>query len=220
MITDDDDNTIGYVELTLDSSLWVNQIGELTTNEVMLYDLKRHRVSLATNDALAEKLLASLPEDLQNQSFVQTQSQETNFLTDILPIRGANDSTIGLLLVISDATAFMKAEQKRWVFGLSITLAIVLLSQIDRPWARVYVPEPFRAGMKPGKDYQLKIDGLPQTFNATLRSISSEASFTPYFALTEKDRSRLVYVAELDIQGEAATALTAGTPVQLLLNNP
>ncbi len=99
------------------------------------------------------------------------------------------------------------------------TVLATLLSG-DRPWARVYVPEPFRAGMEPGKDYQLKIDGLPQTFNATLRSISSEASFTPYFALSEKDRSRLVYVAELDIQGEAATALTAGTPVQLLLNNP
>jgi len=33
------------------------------------------------------------------------------------------------VLVISDATEFMQAEQKRWIFGLLSTLAIVLLSQ-------------------------------------------------------------------------------------------
>lgn len=37
VITDDDDNTIGYVELGLDSGLLVNQIAKLTTNAVMLY---------------------------------------------------------------------------------------------------------------------------------------------------------------------------------------
>jgi len=87
----------------------------------------------------------------------------------------------------------------------------------DLPWARVYIPEPFRSRMLPGNQYALKIDGQQQNFSARLRTISSEPSFTPYFALYENDRSRLSYVAELDVTDTKAGELTAGTPVQLIL---
>lgn len=86
-----------------------------------------------------------------------------------------------------------------------------------RPWARVYIPGTHRSTMLPGNRYTLKIDGQKNTFTAQLRTISSEASFTPYFALSEDDRARLSYVAELDITGPDAKDLTAGTPVQLSL---
>ena len=89
-----------------------------------------------------------------------------------------------------------------------------------QPWARVYIPEPFRAGLEPGEEYTLSVDGISHTFNVTLRSISSEASFTPYYALSEKDRSRLTYVAVLDFPEKSASSLTAGTPVQLILKKP
>lgn len=87
----------------------------------------------------------------------------------------------------------------------------------ERPWARVYIPEPYRSTMRPGMEYSLKIDGQQQDFTAQLRTISSQASFTPYFALSEDDRSRLSYVAELDVTDARAKDLTAGTPVQLIL---
>ncbi|MGI9536656.1 MAG: HlyD family secretion protein, partial [Desulfocapsaceae bacterium] len=87
----------------------------------------------------------------------------------------------------------------------------------QHPWARVYVPEPFRSKMKPGQEFSLRIDGQDDYFPVKLRSISSDASFTPYYALTERDRSRLAYVAKLDLVDEKARELTAGTPVQLIL---
>lgn len=87
----------------------------------------------------------------------------------------------------------------------------------NQPWARVYVPEPYRSTLTPGQNYQLRIDGQPDSYSAKLRTISAEASFTPYFALSEKDRSRLSFVAELDLIGEKGASLTAGTPVQLIL---
>lgn len=87
----------------------------------------------------------------------------------------------------------------------------------NSPWARVYIPETFRSVMLPGNDYILRIDGQQIDFTAQLRTISSEASFTPYFALSEDDRARLSYVAELNIIDPSAKNLTAGTPVQLLL---
>ncbi len=130
VITDDDDNTIGYVELALDSALWINQIANLTTNTVMLYDSKQQVISFSTNEELTNRLLPALPEDIQNSSFIQTSSQSINFLADILPLLGPSEESIGLLLVISDATNFVRAEKKRWLYGLAITLAIVLFSQI------------------------------------------------------------------------------------------
>ena len=48
-----------------------------------------------------------------------------------------------------------------------------------------------------------------------LRSVASEASFTPYHALTERDRGRLVFVAEIDLDGDGAQALPTGVPVQV-----
>ncbi len=99
------------------------------------------------------------------------------------------------------------------------TVVVTLLSG-ERPWARVYVPEPFRSKMRPGQTYTIMVDGQDAPYPARLRTISSEASFTPYYALTEKDRSRLAYVAELDLLDEQSSLLTAGTPVQLLLETP
>lgn len=89
----------------------------------------------------------------------------------------------------------------------------------EGPWARVYIPEPYRSAMHMGRGYSLKIDGLDTTLPCRLRTISSEASFTPYYALTERDRSRLAYVAELELIGEDIQNLTAGTPVQLMLES-
>jgi HlyD family secretion protein len=48
----------------------------------------------------------------------------------------------------------------------------------------------------------------------TVRWVSADASFTPYFALTEHDRSRLSYLAELDLP--QAADLPSGVPLVVL----
>jgi HlyD family secretion protein len=47
-----------------------------------------------------------------------------------------------------------------------------------------------------------------------VRWVSSEAAFTPYYALTERDRGRLSYVAKIDI-GETRQRLPDGVPVNV-----
>jgi HlyD family secretion protein len=84
----------------------------------------------------------------------------------------------------------------------------------DAPYARVYVPEAQRAGLKQGARFTIHVDGATQSFTATLARIRSEASFTPYFALSGDDASRLTYRAELVLDGAAAHELPAGLPCQ------
>jgi HlyD family secretion protein len=89
------------------------------------------------------------------------------------------------------------------------TIAVVLDSA--RSFARIYVPEYLRSGFTPGKNITVRIDGVGDSFRGTVRWVSSDASFTPYFALTEHDRSRLSYLAEVDIP--QASALPSGLPL-------
>ena len=85
------------------------------------------------------------------------------------------------------------------------------------PYARVFVPEPMRAGVQPGARFSVRVDGVAQPFTATLARIRSEASFTPYYALHGEDASRLTYRAELVLEGAAARQLPAGIPCQATL---
>lgn len=92
---------------------------------------------------------------------------------------------------------------------------VMVLLAGKRPYARVYVPEPLRVRVRAGMIAQIRADGLPQQFEGRVRTVSSEAAFTPYFSLTERDRSRLAYVAEIDLIGEDAAGLPAGLPVEV-----
>ena len=88
---------------------------------------------------------------------------------------------------------------------------VVSLLVGDTPYARVFVPAPRRAALAPGAKFDVHVEGIATPFGATLRSISSEPSFTPYYALAGDDASRLVYRAELVLDGGAD--LPAGLPV-------
>jgi HlyD family secretion protein len=90
---------------------------------------------------------------------------------------------------------------------------VVSLLVGEAPYARVFIPATERAGLAIGDRLDVTVTGIETPFCARVRSIASEASFTPYYALTGKDASRLVYRAELLLEGEAARQLPAGLPV-------
>jgi HlyD family secretion protein len=83
------------------------------------------------------------------------------------------------------------------------------------PYARVYVPEPLRTQFTAGTKVEAVVDGHANPIRGTVRYVSAEAAFTPYYALTQKDRSRLAYLAEITLDDPAAQALPAGMPVQV-----
>lgn len=90
--------------------------------------------------------------------------------------------------------------------------ALVVLLVGDAPYARVYVPEPMRANVRVGDAATVRIDGRDTPMSGRVRAIRSEASFTPYYALSGKDAARLSYLAEIVL--ENADDLPAGLPVR------
>jgi HlyD family secretion protein len=94
---------------------------------------------------------------------------------------------------------------------------LVIMLAEGAPYARVYVPEPLRAAYAAGTAVEVRIDGVADPLPGTVRYVSSQAAFTPYNSLTQKDRSRLAYLAEITLEGGAAAKLPAGVPVQVRL---
>lgn len=95
---------------------------------------------------------------------------------------------------------------------------VVIMLASGEPYARVYIPEPQRAPLHAGQALKVRVDGIAQPFTGTLRYIAGEASFTPYYALTQRDRSRLAFLAEIDLPEPAARDLPVGVPAEVLLD--
>ena len=94
------------------------------------------------------------------------------------------------------------------------TPVVVLLA--DSPaFARVYVPEPLRASMKAKRRARIYVDGFDAPLEGFVRWVASDAAFTPYFALTQRDRSRLAFLAEIEVTDARAHELPAGVPVEV-----
>ncbi len=85
------------------------------------------------------------------------------------------------------------------------------------PYARVYVPEPLRAAYRPGAKVSLRVDGVEAPLEGRVRFVSAQASFTPYYSMTQRDRTRLSYLAEITVADPRAADLPAGVPVQVTL---
>lgn len=93
----------------------------------------------------------------------------------------------------------------------------VLLSG-EAPYARVYLPEPLRVRVRVGGTASVYVDGVEQPFAGRVRRISSDPAFTPYYSLTERDRSRLSFLTEVTLEDEQARRLPAGIPLRAVFD--
>lgn len=92
--------------------------------------------------------------------------------------------------------------------------AVMVVLGGEQVYARVYVPEQLRVHVTPGRDATIHVDGLAEAIPGRVRWVASEAAFTPYFALTERDRGHLTYLAKVDLV-VSRERLPDGVPVEV-----
>ncbi len=161
-----------------------------------------HKLALAQ---LEERLAGTTIEELQQaeQAVKQATARRDSTIVDLdrhtltSPVEG-----------IADSRLFEIGERP----GQGQPVIVILSGK--QPYARVYVPESIRVRISAGSKALLFVDGLTAPIDGRVRWISSEAAFTPYFALTERDRGRLSYVAKVDIS-EDRERLPDGVPVEV-----
>ena len=109
---------------------------------------------------------------------------------------------------IADARLFETGERP------SPGQPVMILLGGEQPYARVFVPEIIRVNIRSGTEARIYVDGLDSPLAGRVRWVSNDAAFTPYYALTERDRGRLSYVAKVDIT-ETRERLPDGVPVDV-----
>lgn len=160
----------------------------------------------AARAALEELLNGATAEELQQaEASVAQMAARVRALTITLENLALRAPSAGLL----DSLPYRVGERP----ATGAVIAVLLTD--GNPYARVYVPEPLRAQVSQGSRATIHIDGLAQPFDGQVRKISSEAVFTPYYSLTEGDRSRLSYLAEVEFTRQPEQRLPSGVPVQV-----
>ncbi len=152
------------------------------------------------NGARMEELDQAAAQTDQARARMGLTSHHLEELTLVSPVTGSIDS---LPVVIGDRV------------NTGETVATLITGT---PWVRFYLPQAERARFHIGDSLQIKVDGVEQLIPASLRSVAQNATFTPFFALNDRDRGHLSYLAEADL--DTTLQLPAGFPVQVFHDEP
>jgi HlyD family secretion protein len=96
---------------------------------------------------------------------------------------------------------------------------VAILITRDAPWVRVYLPQNGLARTPLGTPARIEVDGLDRSFGGCVRFVASEATFTPYYSLSEHDRHRLSYVTEIVLLADEEIDLVTGIPVRVWIGD-
>jgi len=96
-------------------------------------------------------------------------------------------------------------------------LAVLLAD--GKPWVRVWLPETSYIRVLPGTAAEVRIDGIEGVLHGKVLDVARESEFTPHYALTERDRSHLVYEARVELQ-DAPSFLRPGMPADVQILAP
>lgn len=125
---------------------------------------------------------------------------------DLLAIDVERHTIVAPVAGIVDSRLFEVGERP----GTGQPLLVLLPG--EQPHARVYVPEEQRVSISAGDNVVVHVDGRADAIPGRVRWVASEAMFTPYFALTERDRGHLTFAAKIDLEVDGKR-LPDGVPV-------
>ncbi|MEZ5461357.1 HlyD family secretion protein [Dokdonella sp.] len=176
-------------------------------------DLDRAETSLRAAEADRDAARASLDELLNGSRIENIELAEASL--------AARKAALDQLELTRERYTVLAAEDGRidsipFKLGDQPAPGAVLASILTGPvYARVYVPASQRSALKIGSRCSVQITGSEHRIKAVVRNMRSDPAFTPYFALTGDDASRLAYRAEVVLEDGAGTNLPVGQPVQV-----
>lgn len=105
-----------------------------------------------------------------------------------------------------------------WQAGDRVAQGTQLISLLidDEAFVRVYVPADARDLLSTGQPLSIQPDAEMPAFLGTIRHIRPQPAFTPYYALNERDRARLMYLTEISLPASHAD-LPSGMTVEVAL---
>jgi HlyD family secretion protein len=111
-----------------------------------------------------------------------------------------------------------RVDNLPWHVGERVTKGspVVIIQANSAPYARVYIPEPYRAKLNQGMTLTVRVDGIDKNIQGELTWIATEPAFTPFYALNQEERARLMYLAEVTLP-VSENNLPTGVPAQVIM---
>ncbi len=183
--------------------------------EADLEAARAYRDSSAAKATEAEQALRELRSGTRGEQIDQARSAVAAAEADLEMARKALSD---LTLVAAEAAI---VDTLPWQAGDRVAAGTQLVSLLAtaRPYVRVYLPATRLERVSPGSRVTLHVDGRPDTLPGIVRTIRSQPAYTPFYALNERDRARLVYLTDIDLSGEAAS-LPTGLSLEVELPLP
>ncbi|RQW61750.1 HlyD family secretion protein [Vibrio viridaestus] len=107
--------------------------------------------------------------------------------------------------------------QLPWVVGnrVSANEPVIKLETSSGAYAQIYLPQTALSRIKLGDKISVFVDGYPQPYDGKVQYIRTQPAFTPYYALNERDRARLMYLTKIDLP--SAKMLPTGVTLEVRL---
>ncbi|MCF2916878.1 HlyD family efflux transporter periplasmic adaptor subunit [Pseudoalteromonas sp. Cn5-37] len=111
-----------------------------------------------------------------------------------------------------------RVDNLPWHVGERVTKGspVVIVQANSAPYARVYIPEPYRAKLNQGMTLTVRVDGIDKDIKGELTWVATEPAFTPFYALNQEERARLMYLAEVTLPA-SENNLPTGVPAQVIM---
>lgn len=176
-------------------------------------EVDRARAAASSADAQVRAVQAALLE-LENGTRPERLAQGEAAARAAIAQANAQQVSLDKLDIVAPRAGRIDALPYRLGDQAPVGAPLAILLAGDAPYARIYVPEPIRAGVRTGHKARVYVEGRDGPIAGTVRAIRSEPSFTPYYALIGEDAARLSYLAEVQLDAAAAD-LPAGLPVRV-----
>lgn len=126
VILDDEDHPIGFVEIALSPSVWIQALAANVKREAALFDISAKSFLYSTTPDLYMKIENGI-ETVRQDTIVSNQG-DTYYHSDILPIETHGEQTATQLWLTQDCTDEISIQRKNLMVGGGLFLLALLLS--------------------------------------------------------------------------------------------
>ena len=128
VVTDYDDNLLGFVEVCIPPAAWIGQVAELTQCQAALYHLEDRQFLTSTDAPLYEEVFKTGLPDVTGEKTWTTALKKKSYLSHLIPLKDPSDSAVSQLWLTHEVTAQIKQERKNLFFGAGLFVLLSVLS--------------------------------------------------------------------------------------------
>ena len=120
VVTDWDDEVVGFVEVATQPQVLVQSIQARTGGQAAFLALDQSAFNAATDPDLFAKLAEKLPGDVHRTAQATAKAGDKTFLADKLPVTLADSSAIGRIWVVNHDTANARSQRQAMLLGAGV----------------------------------------------------------------------------------------------------